>query len=306
VLAFQPDGRQSKTVFLNQTKVMSTKSNNIRIGVFVVIALVLLILGLLAFGAKSYLETKTRFETLVDGEVSGLSVGSRVQLRGVPVGHVTKIDFAWNVYPESASSGIVVEFEVKTKILPRTKGQTDEEVLARAVTNGLRAVVKGIGITGTSMLSVENMDPADNPVPKLDYEPNAIFIPSAHGQITRMLDALGKSLDNVQNVNFAAIGESLTNTLQSVARLSDRLAQIDINSLTTNVNSAVVRYDKVGAKLQVMLDQIDAMPVAQTVTEAHQVMLSLNNVLNELENYPSGFIFGQPPLPPKSLAMPAK
>jgi ABC-type transporter Mla subunit MlaD len=306
VLVFQPDGGQSKTVFLNPTKVMSTKSNNIRIGVFVVIGVVLLILGLLAFGARSFFETKTKFETLVDGEVSGLSVGSPVQLRGVRIGKVTKIDFAWNVYPDSASTGIVVEFEQHAHIVPRKKGKTDAEVVALGVDKGLRAVVKGIGITGTSILSLEFMNSADNPMPTLDYKPDSIFIPSAHGQITRMLDALGKSLENIQSINFAAIGEGLTNTLQSVTRLSDRLAQVDINSLTTNVNSAVVRYDKVGAKLQVMLDQINSTPVAQTVTEAHQVMLTLNNVLNELENYPSGFIFGQPPLPPKSVAMPAK
>jgi ABC-type transporter Mla subunit MlaD len=285
---------------------MSAKSNNIRIGVFVIIAVVLLILGLLAFGAKSYLEPKTSFETLVYGEVSGLSVGSKVQLRGVPIGHVTKIDFAWNVYPESASVGIVVEFEVKEEIVPHTKGKTHEEVVAQAVENGLRAVVKGVGITGTSLLSLESVDPADNPVPKLDYKPNAIFIPSAYGQISRMLDALSKSLENVQNVNFDAIGNGITNTLQSVTRLSDRLGQFDINALSTNVNNAVVEFKEVGTKLQAMLDQVNSMPLARTASEMHQAVQTLNEVLNELEQYPSGFIFGQPPAPPKSVEKPSK
>jgi ABC-type transporter Mla subunit MlaD len=285
---------------------MSAKSNNIRIGVFVIIAVVILILGLLAFGARGFFETKTKFETLVDGEVSGLSVGSAVQLRGVRIGKVTKIDFAWNVYPDSASTGIVVEFEQHANIVPRRKGKKDAEVVALGVDKGLRAVVKGIGITGTSILSLEFMNPADNPVPTLDYKPDSIFIPSAHGQITRMLDALGKSLDNVQNINFAAIGEGLTNTLQSVSRLSDRLGHFDVNALSTNVNNAVVRFDQVGVKLQLVLDKVNSMPMAQTVTEAHQAMLTLNNVLNELETYPSGFIFGQPPLPPKSVVAPAK
>jgi ABC-type transporter Mla subunit MlaD len=285
---------------------MSAKSNNIRIGVFVIIALGLFILGLLAFGAQSYFQTKTKFETLVDGEVSGLSVGSPVQLRGVRIGKVTKIDFAWNVYPESALTGIVVEFEQHANIVPRRKGKKDAEVVALGVEKGLRAVVKGIGITGTSILSLEFMNPADNPVPTLDYCPNAIFIPSAHGQITRMLDALGKSLDNVQSVNFAAIGDSLTNTLQSVTRLSDRLGHFDVNALSTNVNNAVVKFDQVGVKLQVMLDKINSIPLAQTASEAQQAVQTLNNVLNELETYPSGFIFGQPPLPPKSVESPAK
>jgi ABC-type transporter Mla subunit MlaD len=285
---------------------MSAKSNNIRIGVFVIIAVLLLIAGLLAFGAQSYFETRIRFETLVYGEVSGLSVGSHVQLRGVPVGRVTRIDFAWNVYPESASTGIVVEFEVKKEIVPGTKGKSEAEVVARAVSNGLRAVVKGIGITGTSLLSLENVNPENNPVLALDYKPNSIFIPSAYGQITRMLDALSKSLENVQNVNFDAIGDGITNTLQSVTKLSNRLGQFDINALSTNVNNAVAEFRDVGVKLQVMLDKINSMPLAQAVSEMQQTVQTLNDVLNELENYPSGFILGQPPIPPKSVKTPAR
>ena len=53
---------------------MSAKSNNIRIGVFVIIAVVILILGLLAFGARGFFETKTKFETLVRRERYAVSV----------------------------------------------------------------------------------------------------------------------------------------------------------------------------------------------------------------------------------------
>ena len=48
---------------------MSAKTNNIKIGIFVLLALALFIAGLLAFGAKSYFAPKTRFETAIPGEV---------------------------------------------------------------------------------------------------------------------------------------------------------------------------------------------------------------------------------------------
>jgi hypothetical protein len=44
---------------------MSTKANTAKIGLFVILALVLLIAGLLAFGAKSYFAPKTKGETAV-------------------------------------------------------------------------------------------------------------------------------------------------------------------------------------------------------------------------------------------------
>ena len=65
---------------------MPAKNDNVRIGVFVLLGIVLFIAGLLAFGARSYFAPKTYFETAIEGEVSGLSVGSGVQLRGVPIG----------------------------------------------------------------------------------------------------------------------------------------------------------------------------------------------------------------------------
>ncbi len=220
---------------------MSAKSNNIRIGIFVIIAVVLFVLGLLAFGAASYFQKKTNFETLVEGEVGGLSVGSPVQLRGVPVGKVTRIDFVWNVYPASASHGIVVDFQIQGGIVPRIAGKTEREVIALSVGNGLRAVVKGQGITGTSLLSLESLDPTNYPPQTFDYRPKAIFIPSAPGQFTRMLDALSKTLESVQKVNFDAIGDGITNTLQAVTGLANRLGQMDVNAISTNANEMIVQ-----------------------------------------------------------------
>jgi paraquat-inducible protein B len=67
---------------------MSAKVNNIRIGIFVLIALFLFIAGLLAFGARSYFAVKSTYETAIVGEVTGLSIGSGVLFRGVPIGKV--------------------------------------------------------------------------------------------------------------------------------------------------------------------------------------------------------------------------
>jgi len=72
---------------------MSTTTNNFKLGLFTLGGVTLLILGILVFGARSYFESKSSFETYVEGDVSGLSVGSPVVLRGVLVGKVKRIDF---------------------------------------------------------------------------------------------------------------------------------------------------------------------------------------------------------------------
>ena len=54
---------------------MTQKAHALRIGIFVLGGLFISVAGLFAFGARSWLVPKTRFETYLDGDVSGLSVG---------------------------------------------------------------------------------------------------------------------------------------------------------------------------------------------------------------------------------------
>src|SRR5262245_263258 len=102
---------------------MSTKTNNLKIGVFVLIGLVLLLGSLFALGVRSQLEPKSDFETYVTEDVEGLSVGSPVKLRGVPVGQVTRINFTWNDYPDGGKGYVVVEFEIKDSVSPLPPGK---------------------------------------------------------------------------------------------------------------------------------------------------------------------------------------
>ena len=65
---------------------MSTPANNFKLGVFTLCGLLIFILAVVAFGARNYFEPTSLFETYVEGDVTGLAVGSTVELRGVRVG----------------------------------------------------------------------------------------------------------------------------------------------------------------------------------------------------------------------------
>jgi ABC-type transporter Mla subunit MlaD len=315
---------------------MSANPNTFKIGLFTLIALGLLVAGVLAFGAKSYFAPKTRFETAVPGEVSGLSVGSSVELRGVPIGHVSRITFAWNVYPKSNSGFIVVEFDVEGNLLPLPPGTNLRAVLEGATAKGLRAIVKGQGITGTSTLALETLDPNNNPVPAIDYTPRYYYVPSAPGQFTRMLESIEKSLDNLQRVDLAGIGNGVTNALDATTRLVNELNLVNLQIISTNANELLVetrvlvtnlqeniqsmKLESIGrnadellaglrdtnAKLQLVLNQVNTAPLQQTVTDLRSAAQNLDDVLAQLKQYPSGFIFGEPPAPAKGIQPPSK
>ncbi len=315
---------------------MSAKTNNFKIGIFVIIAVLLLIAGVLAFGAKSYFEKKTMFETAIPSEVYGLSVGSRVELRGVPVGTVAAISFAWNLYPKAKANMIVVEFEIDQAILPHREGESTRALAEQAAASGLRAIVKSQGVTGTSLLALEVLDPKENPAPEIDYKPRHLYIPSAAGQFTRMLDAIERSLRKVEGINISGVNDGISNILTSISTLSSKLNELDVKQISDNVNSVLVelrgtladvqkningmKLESIGTnanalveglretnvKLQTVLDHVGAVPMQATVGDLREAVQTLNGVLLELKQYPSGFIFGKPPLPAQSVQPPPK
>ena len=316
---------------------MSAKTNNVRIGIFVLVAIFIFIAGILAFGAKSYFAEKSTFETAIEGEVYGLSIGSKVELRGVPVGEVSKIAFSINEYPESKTDMIIVEFQIEGHIFTSIKTEKEGHMyLEDQIKKGLRASIKSQGVTGTSLLALEYLDPVRNPPPYIDYKPHHSYIPSAPGAFTRILESIENSLRHLQELDVVGIGRGVSNVLASTSQLTEKLNKVDMEAIGTNVNELVIelkstvaevgetlkgmKLDKLGnnadqlvvglketnTKLQVVLDHVGAVPMQQTVGDLQTVLETLNGVLTELKAYPSGFIFGQPPAPARSVESPSK
>jgi phospholipid/cholesterol/gamma-HCH transport system substrate-binding protein/paraquat-inducible protein B len=316
---------------------MNSKANYIRIGIFVLVAIFLFTVGLLAFGARSYFVTKLTYETAVQGDVTGLSIGSAVLYRGIPIGKVSNIVLAPNLYPNSTSDVIVVEFEVDQKIFKREPSAEERaQLLKREIGKGLRAMVKAQTITGTSVLFLQYLDPETYPPLAIDYTPRNPYVPSAPSQITRMLESIEASLENLQKLDLGAIGTGASNALAETTLLVQKLNRLDLDktvakadslldSLDTtvkNVNHAVtgMQLDKLGgnaddlvvqlkesnAKLQTVMDKLGNAPLGETIDSLNADLQTLNAVLLQLKQYPSGFIFGEPPKPAKSVQPPSK
>jgi ABC-type transporter Mla subunit MlaD len=322
---------------------MSAPTNHFKIGLFTLCGLGILILGIVAFGARGYFERTSLYETYIAGDVSGLSVGSAVDLRGVRVGKVTRISFSWGEYQETQPSYIVVEFEVREDAIPLRPGETREGMIQAAVKQGLRARLKGQGITGTSILSIEFMNPDENPPEQVPWTPKNIYIPSAPGQFGELLAAAEKTLHNLERLDFAGLNLLLQNDLKSAGKVLDKAGQIDFGSLSTNANGLLAelrgsntklksligdtddtvkkaKLEKLSqdvdglvgqlqetvAKLQPGLANVDFDALNQTLANARRTIDDLDQVLLELKEYPSGFLFGKPPSAIKGLQTPAK
>lgn len=317
---------------------MSKPINNFKLGLFTMVGLALLVAGLLAFGARSYFRPTSIYETYIAGDVTGLAVGSAVELRGVNVGKVTHIDFSWTEYEVSDPSYIVVQFEMRNDIEPAEPGAAREELLQTAIARGLRARITAKGITGTSVLSLDYVDPAENPPAQVPWKPKYTYIPSAPGEFVELLAAVQKVLRNFQGLDFVALNGHLQYDLKSAGTLLDKAGQFDFGSLSTNANDLLTEVRGSNEKLKSLLQDtdntitraqlqkltrdldtlanqlqdtvarvepgvanIDFDALNQTLINARQTLSDLDETITQLKQYPSGFLFGKPPAPVKGV-----
>ena len=322
---------------------MSTRINNFKIGLFTFIGVGLVVTGLLVFGVWSNLKKSSLFETYVTTDVSGLSVGSAVELRGVRVGKVTSIGFSWNVYQDASPGYVVVVFEMNDDVSILPQGKERIERLQTAIEHGLRARPKALGVTGTCIISLEYLNPAENSPLQVPWTPQHTYIPSAPGLIGDLLVSMREGLHKLDGIDVAALDHLAEDDLKSVGHLLGRIERIDLEGLGTNANALLTELRCSNAKLQSFLDHTDDTIAKmkldklardadglvgqfqetvgslqpglanlnfdafnRTLDNASRTLHEADGVLFDLKQYPSGFIFGKLPVPIKNVQPPAK
>jgi paraquat-inducible protein B len=279
------------------------------------------------------------FETYVPGDVSGLSVGSAVEFRGIKVGKVTHIAFSWNEYQDTQPGCVVVVFEMRDDAFVTPLGSGWREQLQAAVNRGLRAHLKAQGVTGTCIVSLEYLDPVEYPVMKYSWTPKYTYIPSAPGLFGDLLISMQRALHRLDRLDITALNEMAQTDLKGVGRVLDKVERVDFENLSTNVAALLQDAQHTTAKLDGFIDDTDGtikklqlekltadadaligqlndtvnklkpglagidfdslnqtlVSLNQTMAHARQTIQNINEVLDELKQYPSGFIFGQPP-----------
>ncbi len=322
---------------------MNPRLSDFKLGLFVLVGLALLIAGLLGFGARKFFEATTPAETYVAGSVAGLSVGAPVTLRGVPIGQVTRINFTWNFYPHDGLDYVLVDFEFRNRLSPVPPGQPLQPAIQAEIKKGLRARVEAQGISGTSILALDYLDPAANPPLPVPWKPRTIYIPSAPSQFTEILASLEKSLRNLAQLDLATLSRSLEGDLSAAESLLNRFKAANFNQVATNANGLITDLRTLEGRLQALTEEVSGtvkqMNLAKASSHADELLLELRTTVRRIEialanlnaaslndtlanlrrasenlesasralnQYPAGFFFGKPPPPAKSVEPPRK
>ena len=177
---------------------MSKPANKTLIGAFVVGATALLLLAIAVFGSGKLFQTTSRYVLFFDGSISGLSVGSPVLFRGVPVGRVVEIRLTGDL------DNLVFQTPVFIELNKKDEGRfsvsdgdiSKKEYLDRLVSHGLRATLATQSLlTGQLMIEMDFYPRSQIPYPikevkEYDDVPEIPTIPSQFDNILQTLTTL--------------------------------------------------------------------------------------------------------------------
>lgn len=245
---------------------MATEARKLRVGIFVIVALVIGLSAAIWLGASRYLADETAAVTYFSESVQGLDRGAAVKYRGVPAGRVERIDIA--------PDGELIE--VRMSIDNRYAG-----LLFKDPT--LRAQLQLSGITGLRYVEIDRQTgDALERAPTLSFEPPAPLIPSTPSQFKAIQEALEDIYQRVMSVDLAGISHDARATLQA----ADQLLRDDrVQRILTNLGDITDSAARVTRNLETAIDGVRLQPV---IADLHDATKEAKGLMVELRSGETG------------------
>ncbi|HEY3179138.1 MAG TPA: MlaD family protein [Casimicrobiaceae bacterium] len=234
---------------------MSQRANYFKLGLFVIGAIAAGIIVLLIIGTGRILQKRVTVETYFNESVQGLDIGSKMKYRGVEVGQVTRISFTYVKYEQDRPMGdrkryVLVEAQIQPRLVGGRAANdiASPESTALEVEKGLRVKLAPQGITGTSYLEIDYVDPANNPPLPIDWVPDNIYIPSAPSTVGQIVNSASEILERLHHLDVEGVINNMNKLLTTT---NDRIAALDTKTLQQ-------RTERTLAKIESTLNDIAA------------------------------------------------
>lgn len=253
---------------------MGRKPSYFKIGIFVILATALLLIAVVLFGSGLFAHGRLRFETYFNESITGLTVGSPVELRGVRIGQVESIMFAGTAYDVPRVDGKLSGFEpfvrvvffVPAETMPHFAVERTDAVFEQMISRGLRVRVTSNILTGQAYLEANYLDPRRFPVLEVPWTPEHTYIPSAPSELTTLKDSLDKIVVRLQEIDFEGLVESFRQTLVAIEKAA---ADADLARVSEEATGLLAEARQ----------KVDALDTAGISDAAHRLLVSLDQVV---------------------------
>ena len=283
---------------------MSSKPHYFAIGLFVLAATTLGIVGVVAFSSDAMRSPEHFIETYLDESVQGVDIGTPFKFRGVKIGNISEIEMVSSVY-DTTKMYVMIRVALNEKEMLQDSGSLPERAVEQ-VEKGLRLKLVPQGITGLSFLEADFFPDTPDDRLEIDWEPKYTYIPSTPAMMTLVSRSIEHITAEINTLDLKAIGEnveSITSNLNvSIRQIEQitrnaagvsgevienvRMASGDLPTVTSNLTLTV-------ADLQKIINHSDR-DIERILANLNYITDDTRELIRMIKRYP-GMLLAEPP-----------
>ena len=240
------------------------KPHFVIVGFTVLIGVAATIAALIYLGGFGGHDMEMLVESYYDKPVSGLSVGSAVNFRGVKIGEVRDIMLVRHKTGDFSPADIqrvriLMALNLRRLgFLERPDEAEIRQMMDTLIEQGLRATVASSGITGLSRIEL-NMVPNPPPVARLTWIPRLPLIPPAPSLIDSFSDVATRVMGQINKMDFASVWTNVQSIAESTAHIMDNVDTL-IESQKSNLGEMMQNMNEASARIEAL----STLPLSQS------------------------------------------
>lgn len=278
---------------------MSKQANPTIIGVFVLGAVFIAVLGITVFSSGKWFTDKSEFVIYFNESVNGLSIGALVKMQGVPIGKVTDIQV--QLHPETkhilTPVFIEIDHEKCWQILQLKESGNKQMLMEQLIKNGLRMQLQYTSLV-TGQLYIESLLEPDVPAVLTHLNKDFAELPAITSSGKEVQKNITEALQELQNVPIQELFEEVLLTVKSIKRITDSddtqqaihalsVSMTELQGILTTFNqhseSIMVNAEKTLEHSSNAMQKLDN-SIEPLVADAQQTLAQASKTLNELQS----------------------
>lgn len=203
-------------------------ANYWKLGLFIVGCLTITI-GMLAFlGAKQFDREVEIVHYYFNEPVDGLTVGSEIRHRGIPIGSVTEVGLAEDRMHVHAQGEISVATLERLGLRTPNVENSPQRMRSVIVESGVRAFLEQNILTGVSLINTDYFEAVVGVFPEYPFETPPRTIPTAPSAFKGIMADLEGTLSWLRN----ELPETVSSLRQLVTQIDGAITDLDLSALS--------------------------------------------------------------------------
>lgn len=267
---------------------MSAQANYFKLGLFVIVATILLCGGVIVLGGGQLFEKTFTIETYMTESVEGIAEGSAVKYRGIELGEVTNIMTARRKYDREAmkeghiGTTVLVELAIRASSIDNPSEAVLKSWLQKAVAAGYRARTASSGLTGPAYIELVYLDPVEFPPPEVAWTPPDLYIPSAPSTMQVLINSVQGILKKVEKLDLEAVVTDADTLLKNA---NTKVGDLDTKKISDEAVAFIAEIRKSNVRLQEILNNPSIDPaiadLRATLENAKKATARIDEVLHD-------------------------